>query len=395
MPDETWLEVHLWIKAGTSHESLLQNFVSPVIAEVERNDWLDTFHFLREPGPRLLLRIRPKKGVPLCALETLVRRHIPKVSHLTSREPDFCHYPGEAHVFGEKGWHDTKRFFEAGCRVSLTMAQQGETDQFNSGKLVHCFLNSLGIDERAFHRFSVAERALMDGLYAMLNQFNEEERAQFSVVVYGSFMRSDFVLAKSDIDLMLITRDESHPDPGPQAERILKSRIEADGLVKADIWRLRLGEIPKKGGVNPDPQERPIQFGLYAFDVSRCHKTIHGLEYLNELDIPDPKPLALMRLRKLAAEELVRHPEQAPKWACEAIKALQIYFGNATREKTEVFEGYFRFVPEFALKEFAREVWREYSTPFYIEKMTDPNKTKYLANCAEFVRQARDLVQSL
>lgn len=52
----------------------------------------------------------------------------------------------------------------------------------------------------------------------------------------------------------------------------------------------------------------------------------------------------------------------------DIIKAVQIYFGEATYSKKEVLKGFIQFVPDFETKNFIFEFWREYLDNRFFEK---------------------------
>ena len=148
---EIWVEATLRLGRfdQVGHKRLILNFVKPVIEDLEDKDVLDTFHFLFEPGPRLLLRIQPKAENNVQEIRETVRNFLTEIQGLIVQDPAqelFTPYGGEAEDFGEDGWMITKRVFEMGSRMAIGKLDQEfrKGRKFEEGKLLHCFLNSIG-----------------------------------------------------------------------------------------------------------------------------------------------------------------------------------------------------------------------------------------------------------
>jgi len=148
---EIWVEATLRLGRidQEGHKRLILSFVKPVINDLEGKGMLDTFHFLFEPGPRLLLRIQPEGENNVQEIRQTVRSALTNVQDLIVQDPAhelFTLYEGEAVDFGEDGWVITKKVFEMGSRMAVAKLdpESRKGRKFDEGKLLHCFLNSTG-----------------------------------------------------------------------------------------------------------------------------------------------------------------------------------------------------------------------------------------------------------
>ena len=69
-------------------------------------------------------------------------------------EQEFTTYPGETGDYGEDGWVIAKKVFEMGGRMAIgqTDSAFGRGRKFEEGKILHCFLNSIGCGATGFSR---------------------------------------------------------------------------------------------------------------------------------------------------------------------------------------------------------------------------------------------------
>lgn len=157
----------IWLKAdiefppnGTSYKSILLKFVRPLVKQAEKA--IETFFFLihgTRENPVLSLHLRLKSCDAKLALEKeLTTNYNSLREDIGLRRLCFLHYDGEAGKYGKDGWRVTQRFYEWGSKVAFEIAENGEGDYdgFSPAKLVHCFLNQLGMNyfresETEFH----------------------------------------------------------------------------------------------------------------------------------------------------------------------------------------------------------------------------------------------------
>jgi len=148
MVEKDWVEAQLLI-LRMDHKKIFLSFIKPVLDELEEKKLLKTFHFLFEPGPRLLFRIRSDKPQEV---KSIIKRNLKGKERSIILKPDepYRKYEGEELSFGgEKEWELTQKFFEYGCRISLLRVEKitkQELKNFNEGKFIHCFLNQCGYD---------------------------------------------------------------------------------------------------------------------------------------------------------------------------------------------------------------------------------------------------------
>lgn len=144
---------------------LLLTVVKPSIETIESTVGLETFHFLFEPNG-LHLRVRAKEVEELEKLRDKMNKCLEKSSGISFFESK---YTGEEEAFGVEGWKYVQKLFEYGSRISLLnretrrelQTHPKRTDeilknckiptesspkgQFFSSKLIHCFLNQMGL----------------------------------------------------------------------------------------------------------------------------------------------------------------------------------------------------------------------------------------------------------
>jgi hypothetical protein len=148
---ESWVQTNLCFKKldATCFRRLLLEFVSPTIKELESGGIIKTFHFLFEPDPDFFLRIEPNSPNDLEKVKHVARKHLSAIRDLLAthaEEQEFTSYSGEADDYGEDGWFVAKRVFEMGSRMAIGHFDPAfrKGRKFEEGKMLHCFLNSIG-----------------------------------------------------------------------------------------------------------------------------------------------------------------------------------------------------------------------------------------------------------
>ena len=150
----------------------------PAVEALESEGLIQTFHFLFEPNFEILFRVRLNEGASMERVKSIVVDKLRPIEDLCSRiDPDENYHgegdPQASWSFGLEGWALTQKFLEYGSRTALLMREvrmgrkpreSGRLDsQFNPSKLVHCFLNQVGLgtsEEANFHINRFFERML-------------------------------------------------------------------------------------------------------------------------------------------------------------------------------------------------------------------------------------------
>lgn len=145
--NELWFEFEAQLNYSdlNTHEILLRGFIGPIIKELERRDLLETFHFFFEPN--FLLRMKPKSTEITDQIHSTIEMYLPNAKDMiTPLRSSHGEYTGELEDYGEDGWTITKKVFELGSRMAIALADPNSKKgrKFSAGKLLHCFLNSLG-----------------------------------------------------------------------------------------------------------------------------------------------------------------------------------------------------------------------------------------------------------
>jgi len=177
---EQWCVYNIFMKKETYKERdrVLLDAVKPAIDELEAKELIQTFHFLFEPNFEILFRVRLSEGASTEDVKAIIEGKLQPINDLCNRiDPDETYHgegdPSADWSFGTEGWVHTQKFLEYGSRVTLLMREirmqrkslsAGRIDsQFNTGKLVHCFLNQAGLNvmgEADFHVDRFIERSL-------------------------------------------------------------------------------------------------------------------------------------------------------------------------------------------------------------------------------------------
>jgi hypothetical protein len=149
--NESWVQTNLWFKNldATCFRRLLLEFVSPTIKELESRGIIKTFHFLFESDPHFFLRIEPNLPNESERVKEVVKKFLSGIRDLLVAHPEeqeFTSYLGEAGDYGEDGWVIAKKVFEMGGRMAIGQIDSafGKGRKFEEGKILHCFLNSIG-----------------------------------------------------------------------------------------------------------------------------------------------------------------------------------------------------------------------------------------------------------
>ena len=210
----------------------------------------------------------------------------------------------------------------------------------------------------------------------------------YSVVLYGSLVRGDFIDNVSDIDLIVVLKNAVEPSTGQQVSEIFK-RVAGQKGIHVDAPYLLEEKLPLKGKdqqLIKQMQKCWVQFGFFAFDILQHHKILYGEDFVEKLEIPNPLYAAKDRIKHILENEVKCYPCQMDKWAWELVKAIQVIFSRKpTLNKEEVLQNFTLYVPDFPLKSFAKEILEGY-------KKKSKRDEVFLKRCEVFIRQIEKLI---
>ena len=196
--DEKWFVLHIFFNHETysNRDKVLLDAVKPAVEALENEKLIQTFHFLFQPNFEILFRVRlNEEDADMEKVKTIIDEKLKPVENLCDRIIPDENYHGEGNLqtkwsYGSEGWRHTQKFLEYGSRISLLMKEVrrgrkplalGRLDsQFNPSKLVHCFLNQIGlntIEEAHFHADKYFERMLrVHGYFDVRERLGELEK---------------------------------------------------------------------------------------------------------------------------------------------------------------------------------------------------------------------------
>lgn len=171
---EIWLVVEIYSKGHMGHLlDMILSFIKPTLESLEKEQAVETFHFLFEPG-HLLFRVRTLDEEKKQQAKSIVDKNLDSINETIDRIEFREDYTGEHDQFGTEGWQYVQKLLEYSSRISLlkweTVTRQKPLEVcrldrgFNERKLVHCFLNAQGFsipEEVIFHNEANVERLLI------------------------------------------------------------------------------------------------------------------------------------------------------------------------------------------------------------------------------------------
>ena len=209
-----------------------------------------------------------------------------------------------------------------------------------------------------------------------------------SVMLDGSFVRGDFLVHASDLDMTVTFSDAADAQSIRASQQRIQS-VPADvlGRLPAREWPRKplhvdfqwqtVGDIVATAGRRDEewtadavPPGYP-KLWLYAFDVIEHHRIIVGDDLTSLYTRREPAffvPVRLERLRrsclKAGAEPTTYDKEHSTitqmKNAWEAMRAVQLRYGTRTIHKREVIANWRKVVPDFPGKETGDRIWGFY-----------------------------------
>lgn len=144
--NEQWMESRLWFSKFNAEcfQRLVLKLIKPVLKDLEETNILETFHFLFEPGPHLLFRIKPNKTSDFEKVKNVVKGYLKEIQDFIVAKPEnelFTVYQGEVKDFGEDVWEIAKKVFEMGSRMAVGQLDPEFKKQkkFDEGKILQLF----------------------------------------------------------------------------------------------------------------------------------------------------------------------------------------------------------------------------------------------------------------
>jgi hypothetical protein len=180
---EIWLVVEIYPIGHMGHLiDMILSFIKPTLGNLEKEQTLETFHFLFEPG-HLLFRARTLDEEKRQQAKSIVDKNLDSIKEAIDRIEFIEDYTGEHDQFGIEGWQHVQKLLEYSSRISIlkweTLTRQKPLEVcrldrgFNEKKLVHCFLNAQGFsipEEVIFHNEANVERLLLANSYFGIHQ---------------------------------------------------------------------------------------------------------------------------------------------------------------------------------------------------------------------------------
>lgn len=235
----------------------------------------------------------------------------------------------------------------------------------------------------------------------------------YSLVVYGSLVRGDFLPDISDIDIMLVMKMPDDVFPEENARKILKILDEESEKHRTQVPRGRhhgtavvdsiaFGEpqLPIRGRTPVDtnsmlasPEIKPL--AIYAFDFAEHNRVLLGENFIPQLDVKPPtsfipKRAEGMRPRLEVAQR--DQPAMLPLIAGEALRMAELNYGKPDLDRRNMLENFVRYVPDFPLKAFAHKLYTQYLDVNYFSNKSYEEIEEFYKLCFDFGTQIADLV---
>ncbi len=239
--------------------------------------------------------------------------------------------------------------------------------------------------------------ALVNAIKETIYKLPEKYKTRlYSVVLFGSLVRGDFIDDVSDVDILIVFRNgTSNSEIEYIIDKIknIPGNIPGEGCYEAiDLVWLYEKELPL---VN-QPVKSPFKFlSIYAFDFIKNSKILYGVDFRDAMVVENPRKWIIPRvnrLRNLLKKSLnERNDKMLTILAGETIRLAQLVFGKPTINKKDVFRNFEKYVPDYPVKSFAAEIWGEYMSP-------KPNKKlsrKYIARLIIFVEKTLRMIENV
>jgi hypothetical protein len=216
-----------------------------------------------------------------------------------------------------------------------------------------------------------------------------------SVIVYGSVVRGDFWPGQSDIDLLVVGRGSG----APTFRGVFLGPGSGLGSIKVDAWHIHQALLTSQSKL--DFASRYVQFGINGFDTIDHHRVLWGEDALADMKVArsfeELQPVIRRRLCDLIGD-LDRFRDEPAKFACEALKVSQLFFADRdgrlapTRHKDKAHQRFQRYVPEFAGKTFAEEIWSLYRRNALAPDPAQESIDAFRGRCRQFIMALQELI---
>jgi len=235
----------------------------------------------------------------------------------------------------------------------------------------------------------------------------------YSIVLYNSLARGDFLPDVSDIDTMIVMKMPNVVFPEAEAKLIMnifeeeskRFRTEAPrgrhhGAAVVDCIAFGELELPLRGRtliptntVLAPPEIKPL--GIYAFDFVKYSRVLFGENFIPYLEVKPPKvfiPERAKRMKPRLQAALEHEPVRLPMIAGEALRLAELYFGEHDLDKRKMLHNFMKYVPEFPLKAFSQTLFRQYLDPVYFTSKSSKKLKDFYETCFDFANQIINLI---
>jgi hypothetical protein len=134
---EIWLVVEIYPIGHMGHLiDMILSFIKPTLGNLEKEQTLETFHFLFEPG-HLLFRARTLDEEKRQQAKSIVDKNLDSIKEAIDRIEFIEDYTGEHDQFGIEGWQHVQKLLEYSSRISIL-----KWETLTRQKPLEVFLNS-------------------------------------------------------------------------------------------------------------------------------------------------------------------------------------------------------------------------------------------------------------
>lgn len=232
----------------------------------------------------------------------------------------------------------------------------------------------------------------------------------YSIILYGSLVRGDFLPQVSDIDIMIVMKMKDGIFPEREARQIIRvfeeeskpyrtppPRGRHHGQAVFDAIAFGEPELPLRGrtpvptnSILAPPEIKPL--GIYAFDFERFNRILHGHNFIPAMEVRSPRSFIPERarwMRDRLRQFFKEQPSFVPVTTGEALRLARIQFGEPNLDKRTALADFMENVPDFASKSFAKTFWQQYLDVAYFEDKTDDQVQGFYDDCLRF---ANDII---
>ena len=197
----------------------------------------------------------------------------------------------------------------------------------------------------------------------------------YSIALYGSLPRGDFLAEVSDVDLFVILEWpaitsaeewESFDEISGSFSKFFLDCFKEVSIPRSrgyllDLVMLSKEHLPfKEKQVRLDPDFDYVvfkYFGVYSFDIPNW-KIIYGEDFRTKLNTFDSKALAPAMAKNIIDRiDSTSSAKEVLGYAAHALRLAQVYYGEPTLDKRKILANFHRYVPQFPLKDQAVEIY--------------------------------------